>query len=78
MKVAVSIPDDLFDEADRLAEAMGTSRSGLYAIALSDFVRGRNLDEVTAALNSVVAAIGPQDHSFLSTAAKRVFDNTDW
>jgi hypothetical protein len=34
MKVAVSIPDDLYAEADRAAEQQGVNRSALYARAL--------------------------------------------
>ncbi|MHB1524571.1 MAG: CopG family ribbon-helix-helix protein [Candidatus Dormibacteria bacterium] len=34
MKVAVSIPDDLYAEADRAAERRGVNRSALYARAL--------------------------------------------
>jgi len=38
MKVAVSIPDALFDSAEALSKRLGVSRSRLYAIALADFV----------------------------------------
>ena len=37
MKVALSIPDDLFDAADALAKRLGLSRSRLYATALKGF-----------------------------------------
>ena len=38
MKTAVSIPDDVFEEAERLATELKTSRSQLYSRALQEFV----------------------------------------
>lgn len=56
MKTAVSIPDVLFDAADRLARSRRMSRSALYAEALQlllDTELGE--DEVTARLDAVHA-----------------------
>ena len=53
MKTSVSIPDDLFESADELAERLGMTRSGLYALALSEFVARHRSDEITAQLNRV-------------------------
>jgi len=39
MKTAISLPDDVFEEAERLASRLKVSRSELYAQALQDFVR---------------------------------------
>ncbi len=38
MKTAVSVPDDLFERAERLARRDGYTRSGLYAKALEEFI----------------------------------------
>ena len=38
MKTAISLPDELFEEAESLASRLGMSRSGLYAAALEDFM----------------------------------------
>ncbi|PYQ94908.1 MAG: ChpI protein [Acidobacteria bacterium] len=48
MKIAVSIPDELFDSAETLGKRLRVSRSRLYATALADFVakhRGRKITE---------------------------------
>lgn len=48
MKTAVSIPDELFVSAERLAWRLGMSRSELYAAALRQYVReqrGRGISE---------------------------------
>lgn len=53
MKSAVSIPDDLFDRAERAANRLGYNRSQLYAKALEEFLAGRGDDPVTDRLNEV-------------------------
>jgi hypothetical protein len=53
MKVALSIPDDLFESAETLAQRLGLSRSRLYATALAEFLakhRGRKITERLDAL----------------------------
>ena len=53
MKTAVSIPDDLYDEAEELAKGLHVSRSALYARALARLVHDADSQRVTAALNEV-------------------------
>lgn len=55
MKTAVSIPDDLFQEAEKLARRLGVGRSALYAQALSQLVASERRSWVTEALNEVYA-----------------------
>jgi len=50
---AVSIPDDLYDEAEKLAKGLGVSRSALYARALARLVHDADTQQITAALNAV-------------------------
>ena len=38
MKVALSIPDELFATAETVAKRLGVSRSRLYATALAEFL----------------------------------------
>ena len=55
MKTAISIPDDLFAEAEGVAERLGLSRSEMFARAVRAFVK-RNRDMgVTERLNEVYA-----------------------
>lgn len=53
MKTAVSIPDEVFIEAERAAAQAGMSRSGFYTRALSDFLARGVDDPVTAALDAL-------------------------
>ena len=53
MKTAISLPDELFEAADDLADKLGVSRSQLYARALTDYVAHHSQSEVTERLNAV-------------------------
>jgi metal-responsive CopG/Arc/MetJ family transcriptional regulator len=53
MKTAISIPDDVFEAAEGLAEELGMSRSELYARAVGEYVARRRAKEVTSKLNEV-------------------------
>lgn len=58
MKVAVSLPDDLFERADETASQLGLNRSQLYARALEEFLRDRISDPVTAELDALADEFG--------------------
>ncbi|MDE0267727.1 MAG: hypothetical protein OXI96_01640 [Acidimicrobiaceae bacterium] len=53
MKVAISIPDPLFAEAERLAQRQKLSRSQLYTQALELLVSQQDDSEITRQLNVV-------------------------
>lgn len=53
MKVAVSIPDPLFAEAERLAQRRRLSRSQLYAQALAMLVHREDDSEITNRLDDL-------------------------
>jgi len=55
MKVALSIPDELFDAAETLGKRLAVSRSRLYSTALADFVAKHQGRKVTARLDAVYA-----------------------
>ncbi len=54
MKTAVSVPDDVFARAERLARAAGRSRSDVYSAALREYVARHEPDDVTEAVNRVI------------------------
>jgi len=56
MKTAISLPDPLFDAAERLARRLGISRSELFQRAVEAFLRERRDEGITEALNAVYAA----------------------
>jgi metal-responsive CopG/Arc/MetJ family transcriptional regulator len=56
MKIAISVPDEIFEAGEHLAKQLGLSRSQLYADALSAYLTERGAAAVTAKLNAVYAA----------------------
>ena len=55
MKVAVSIPDPIFREAERISRRIRLPRSQFYAHALEAYVRVQSGEDVTERLNEVYA-----------------------
>ena len=55
MKIAVSMPDELFQQAEVMAQRLNMSRSQLYATALAEFVEHRNHRSITDRLTAVYA-----------------------
>ena len=56
MKTAISIRDDVFDSAERMAKSMGISRSELYTRAVKDYVSRHSGDRITERLDAVYGA----------------------
>lgn len=53
MKTAISVENELFQEADRTARKMGLSRSRLFSLALEGFLQEQRKRELTEQLNRV-------------------------
>ncbi len=53
MKIALSIPDELFESGEMLSKRLGVSRSRLYATALAEFVAKNRGRKITERLNAV-------------------------
>jgi metal-responsive CopG/Arc/MetJ family transcriptional regulator len=58
MKTAISIPDQLFEAADRMAKRLGLSRSELYQRAVRAFLIVHDTTEVTEALDRIYGSAG--------------------
>jgi predicted transcriptional regulator len=78
MKTAISIPDDVFADAERLAKALKQSRSQLYSRAVREYVARHAEDQVTEALNEVFADRVTPDGEILADAARRTLSRSDW
>lgn len=68
MKTAVSIPDSVFEAAERLADRLGISRSELYQRALRHFLESQSHAVIRESLDSVYAE--SPDDSKLDTAVE--------
>jgi metal-responsive CopG/Arc/MetJ family transcriptional regulator len=78
MKIAVSVPDDVFQRAERLARRAGRSRSEVYSSALREYVARHTPEEVTDVLDRVVADLGETADPFVSETGRRVLETTEW
>ena len=78
MRTAVSVPDRVFNEAERLARRLGIGRSQLYAKAVWAYVRRHRDTGVTKRLNDIY---GKED-SILDPALARMQSHSmpreDW
>ena len=78
MKTAVSIPDAVFEKAERLARRAKRSRSDVYSAALTEYVARHAPDEVTEAMNRVCSEVGATPDPFLSASARRALARSEW
>lgn len=79
MKTAVSLPDDLFQAAERHAKRLRKSRSRLYAEALAEYLVRHSPEEVTEAMNRVVDRLDePEPDRFVTAAVRQALERTEW
>ena len=78
MKIAVSVPDELFHEAERLARRTKRSRSEVYSRALAEYVARHAPDRVTEAMDRTLAELGESADHFVQSASRRVLKRTEW
>ena len=77
MKTAISIPDDPFEKAERLARRTRRSRSQLFSDALREYVARYAPEEVTEAMDRVCAELDDPADDFVLTAARRVLERSE-
>lgn len=53
MKTAISIPDSLFNAAERLAKRLGISRSELFQRAMRTYLQDHKKEGITETLNAI-------------------------
>ena len=78
MKTAVSIPDDVFERAERLARRTKKSRSQLFSDAVREYVARHAPEDVTDAMDQVCAELGNPADKFVSSAAHGILERTEW
>ena len=81
MKTAVSIPDDVFEQAELFAKSARKSRSQVYSEALKEYVAKYAPDSVTEAMNRVCDELDEREKkpdTFVALAARRILERTEW
>ncbi|MBA4162015.1 MAG: hypothetical protein C0515_08055 [Novosphingobium sp.] len=78
MKVAVSIPDDVFTQGEAAARRLRLSRSKLYARALKEFAERNDPDAITDSINAAIDAGVEEELEFVRRAARHVAARSEW
>ncbi|TVR66855.1 MAG: ribbon-helix-helix protein, CopG family [Gemmatimonadales bacterium] len=78
MKTAISLPDELFEAADSLAERLGVSRSEFYARAVAEYLAKHRHEDLAERLNQVYADESSGTHPSLRRAQARSVDSGEW
>jgi metal-responsive CopG/Arc/MetJ family transcriptional regulator len=78
VKTAISLPDDLFAEAERLARELGVPRSRLFADALKEYIRRHRASSITSQLDAVYAIEPSELDPALAGAGLRMLRDAEW
>jgi len=78
MKTAISLPDEIFEEAERLARRLKKSRSELYREALAEYVARHDSEAITEAMNRVADRIDSAPEPPLADVSRRILERTEW
>jgi metal-responsive CopG/Arc/MetJ family transcriptional regulator len=78
MKIAISIPDDVFDSAEHLAKRLKVSRSAMYASELAEFVAKHRASKVTERLDAVYGAQDSRVDPAIRRAQERSLRGESW
>jgi metal-responsive CopG/Arc/MetJ family transcriptional regulator len=76
VKTAISIPDDVFRRAERLAKRHKVSRSQLYTAALIRMLESEPKDELTRAYDAAFS--DDRSDRFTNAAARAALANVEW
>jgi metal-responsive CopG/Arc/MetJ family transcriptional regulator len=78
MKTAVSLPEDLFLQAEATARKLRVSRSQLYATAIAEFLDRTQSERVTERLNEVYASAPAKVDTALHRAQLKSLGDNSW
>jgi metal-responsive CopG/Arc/MetJ family transcriptional regulator len=78
MKVAISVPDLIFNAAERLAKQRQMARSQLFTEALEEYVSRHGSEAITAKLNEIYAAEESGVEQSLARAQLASIDDEAW
>lgn len=78
MKTTISVPHDVFEEAERLATTLGRPRSQLYTDAVREYLDRHDPESVTERLDAVVDDLAPEEDRFVTAAAREILELVEW
>ena len=78
MKTAISLPDQVYRDADRLAKRLQKTRSRIYTEALELYLARHDATGITDALNAVHGERDTELAPDLRAAAARTVQRSEW
>lgn len=78
MKIAISVPDQVFQAGEHLAQQLKLSRSQLYSDALAAYLSSRGATAVTSRLDAVHGSTNSTLDPSLARAQIGSLDNETW
>ncbi|MDJ0762015.1 MAG: ribbon-helix-helix protein, CopG family [Myxococcota bacterium] len=78
MKTAISIPDDIFQEAERYARRTNKSRSQLFREALIEYLARHDSERITTAMDKMCEKVDTHPDPVFDAAARRVLEQSEW
>jgi len=78
LKTAISIPENIFLQADETAKVLGLNRSRLYTAAIAEFLAKYREDDVKAKLNEIYANENSQVDPIFTKAQMMGLAKEDW
>ncbi|HYA67383.1 MAG TPA: hypothetical protein VED63_01510 [Acidimicrobiales bacterium] len=78
MKTAISLPDDVFRDAELLAKRLKKSRSKLYMEAVAEYLARHEPEAITDALNQLARRLDTRLDRSTSAATTRMLESSEW
>jgi len=78
MKVAVSIPDAVFEEIEQLARRLKRTRSDVYSRALAEYAARHAPDRVTDGFDAALMEIQEPPDQFVHVASRWTLQRSHW
>lgn len=79
MKTAISVPDDVFEQAEKAAKRLGLSRSELFTRAVRAFLATRAEQNITKSYDAAFGDAGESDVDDLRReATRRALLDVEW
>ena len=78
LKTAISIPEDIYRDAEDVAKRLGMNRSRLYSVAVADFLNRYRKDDIKAKLNKVHASVIPGVDPVLAAMQLASLPQEEW
>ena len=77
MKTAVSLPGEIFAQAERLARRLKKSRSKLYSDAIAEYIARRDPDLIVEKLDETWGRLGAPDDGFGVAVLRKTLKRND-